>query len=316
MSISDLEYAQIARENSKLAFGDVIAKYHGERLPPESTYVVEDRQIPADDGSAEITVRIVRPTAVESYPVLVWFHGGGWVMGDLDLDDANLRSISVELKLAIVNVNYRHAPEHKFPVPFDDAYAAVKWVVNNAEELRIATDKGLLVGGDSAGANLAAAVALKARDDAFFAANPITGQYLREPAVIHQGGPIPDKYKSDLRSWEEHKDSPGLSKKGVLKYFELYGAPQTDLRFAVLLAPSHAGLPPAFIQVNEIDPIRDDGIVYEKALREAGVPTKLILNPGVPHGFYYAAPAITAAKKVDRDARDGLNWLLSFTKKT
>lgn len=117
----------------------------------------------------------------------------------------------------------------------------------------------------------------------------------------------------------------------------MYGAPLTDLRFAVLLAPSHAGLPPAFIQVNEIDPIRDDGIVYEKALREAGVPTKFVLyvtvsmlhlpvyrsltseylhsNPGVPHGFYYAAPAITAAKKVDRDARDGLSWLLSFTKK-
>ena len=173
------------------------------------------------------------------------------------MDDAHLRSISVELQVAIVNVNYRpvdmngcvgvgltdvhrHAPEYTFPASIEDCYAALKWVcndsvfrwqmslstptpqvVNNASELRVSPKSGFIVGGDSAGGNLSAAVALKARDDPFFSATPLTGQYLREPAVVHPRA-VPDKYKAEMRSFEENKDALFLSAESTLFFF---GAP-------------------------------------------------------------------------------------------
>ncbi|KAI0704743.1 Alpha/Beta hydrolase protein [Earliella scabrosa] len=326
----NVSFGEHAREHANVVQAP-FAKFYGERLPPAAHYEVFDKAIPVDNG--EIASRIVRPTAGgdgATYPVFVWFHGGGWVTGDLDMDDAHLRSISVELQVGIVNVNYRpvnmngcvsvgltdvhrHAPEYTFPASIEDCYAALKWVVDNASELRVSPKSGFIVGGDSAGGNLSAAVALKARDDPFFSATPLTGQYLREPAVVHPRA-VPDKYKAEMRSFAENKDALFLSAESTLFFFDTYGAPPTDLRVSPLLASSHAGLPPAFIQVMELDPIRDDGIVYEKVLREAGVPTRLVRNAGVPHGSHYSFPHISPAVKIDRDARDGLKWLLSLSK--
>ncbi|KAM5545527.1 hypothetical protein V8D89_000565 [Ganoderma adspersum] len=302
------EYARQTR-----AMVAVLAEHYEKKLE-ESRYTVANKTVGVADG--QIPVRIITPSSAESdetHPVLVWFHGGSWQVGDPDMDDAHLRTIAVELNLAIVNVDYRLAPKYPFPIPFEDSYAAVKWVADNASDLKVSLDKGYLVGGDSAGGNLAAAVVLRARDDPFFAGRPLTGQYLREPLVVHPLA-VPDKFRSEWRSFEEIKDSITLPSNAVAEAVDVYGAPPTDLRFAPLLASSHAGLPPAFIQVMGMDTLRDDGTIYEKVLREAGVPTRLIVHPGVQHGFYYMFPTISSAIQVDREEREGLRWLLSLTK--
>ncbi|TFK87906.1 hypothetical protein K466DRAFT_599116 [Polyporus arcularius HHB13444] len=306
--ISLVEYA---RQQASAAIGP-FAQFYKERLPDESLYIVSDTQVSVEGGY--ITLRYVRPRGDVALPILVWFHGGGYMLGDLDMDDAHLRSISLELQLAIVNVDYRLAPEHPFPAAFNDGLAALQWVVNNADELQINLQKGFLVGGDSAGGNLAAAVALRARDDSSFKHAPLTGQYLREPVVIFPGAyALADKYSAEFHSFAESTDTPLLNSERVHSSFQIYGGPPEDLRVSPLLAPSHTGLPPAFIQVQEFDPIRDDGIVYEKVLREAGVRTKLVKYVGTVHGFHYAFPRIGAATELDRDAREGLKWLLSLS---
>ncbi|KAI1793709.1 Alpha/Beta hydrolase protein [Ganoderma leucocontextum] len=292
----------------------VLAQHYEKKLPEESQYTVAHKTVGVADG--QITVRIITPTSGGSgatYPVLVWLHGGGWQVGDVDMDDYHLRTIAVELNIVIINVDYRLAPTNPFPIPFDDSYAAVKWVAEHAADLKVSLDKGYLVGGDSSGGNLAAAVSLQARDDPFFAGKPITGQYLREPIVVHPFA-VPEKFKSEWRSFEENKDAVTLPSAAIIRAMDGYGAPSTDPRFAPLVASSHANLPPAFIQVMGMDALRDDGVVYDKALREAGVPTRLIIHPGVLHGFYYTFPAISPAVQVDREAREGLRWLLGFTK--
>ncbi|KAI0738332.1 Alpha/Beta hydrolase protein [Daedaleopsis nitida] len=301
--------AEHARNQAK-AVVSPLGNFYKERLASDPQGVVVDKRIAIDDAS--IVVRVLRPSVKDTtYPVLVWFHGGGFLLGDLDMDDYHLRTLSIELQLAIVNVEYRLAPEHQFPVQFNDCYAAVKWVADNAAELDVSLVKGFVVGGDSVGANVAAAVALQARDDTFFKGRKLTGQYLREPAVIHPHA-YPERYRSELRSFDESMDVPLLNSQRFLDSLTNLGAPPTDLRISPLLASEHAGLPPAFIQVMHYDPLRDDGILYEKVLREAGVTTRLIRNPGTLHGFYYTFPAIAVAQKVDRDAREGLKWLLSL----
>ncbi len=167
-------------------------------------------------------------------------------------------------------------------------------VAENAAELKVDLKKGFIVGGDSAGGNMAAAIAIKARDDPFFAGRPLTGQYLREPTLAYPGA-YPEKYKAAIRSFDIYTHMPLMNKETLLHYFgasspvtelcvllirmalpEAYGPPPSDLRVSPILASSHAGLPPAFIQVLELDLIRDDGTVYEQVLREAGVPVKLV----------------------------------------
>ncbi|KAI0757822.1 alpha/beta-hydrolase [Daedaleopsis nitida] len=265
----------------------------------------------------EITVRSLVPTgedATTTYPVLVWFHGGGWVIGDLDMDDNHLRTLCVKLQLAIVNVDYRLVPEHTFPTAHEDCYSALKWVATHASELRLSLAKGFLVGCDSAGGNLAAATALRARDDPFFAdKHRLTGQYLREPVLLHPEA-VPEAYRAELRSYAENADAPLLDSKAMYRCFAMYSGPPTDVRISPVLAGTHAGLPPAYLQIMECDPLRDEGILYEKLPREAGCATRLVRSPRCAHGTHYWFPGIAAAKKIVSDGEDGLKWLLSFPK--
>ncbi|TFK87908.1 hypothetical protein K466DRAFT_521798 [Polyporus arcularius HHB13444] len=310
--VSEIEHARQELIEPTSAY----TKFYAQKLPENAegtVYVVDDRRVLVDGG--DILVRVVKPTGAENetFPVLVWYHGGGWVVGDVTMDDYHLRTVAVDLRLVIVNVEYRLAPEHPFPAAFNDSYAALKWVVDNASDLSVDLKKGFLVGGESAGASLAAGVALKARDDAFFSGKSITGQWLQEPIVCHPDA-YPEEYKTDFRAFGENSGTPLLSSELCRLLLDMYGAPPTDLGTYPLLAPSHAGLPPAFIQVQECDPLHDDGVVYEKALRAAGVKTQLIQNRGTLHGFHYNFFDTAAAQKQDRDARDGLQWLLSVGK--
>ncbi|KAJ6506536.1 Alpha/Beta hydrolase protein [Mycena sanguinolenta] len=280
-------------------------------LPADSTYTVQNRTIAVEDG--EIAIRTVSPTPLAGedpkYPVLVFFHGGGWVCGDIELDDVNLKILSVELRLAIVNVDYRLAPEFPFPAGINDCYTAVKWTVENCKAIHGSLSKGFVVGGISAGANFAAAVTHRLVKDPFFEKHNITGNLLQLPAVVHPAA-CPPEYASQLSSWAQNADAPILGKVAMDLFWDCLNGPPTHPDISPLLA-DHTGLPPAYIQICGLDPHRDEGLLYERLLREKGVPTRLDIYPGVPHGFHVYAPTMTAAKKWEADMRAGLKWILA-----
>ncbi|EMD36119.1 hypothetical protein CERSUDRAFT_53128 [Gelatoporia subvermispora B] len=201
----------------------------------------------------------------------------------------------------------RLAPEHPFPTGLNDAYEGLKWVTENALLLSANLSKGFIVGGLSAGGNLTAVVAHRARDDPFFADKPITGQLMMVPGIVHPDA-HPDEYKSELTSVEENKDAPTFDK---VDLYRCYSANPKDPECSPLLYPSHANLPPAYLQICGRDPLRDEGILYERVLREAGVKTRMDVYPGVPHAFHWHFGHIPLALKYDQDTKYGLRWLLN-----
>ncbi|KAJ7465459.1 Alpha/Beta hydrolase protein, partial [Mycena galericulata] len=286
------------------------------QLPKDTEYRIADHKLDVVDGT--IRVRSLIPVAKErshqTFPLMVWFHGGGWMIGNIELDDYQLRTICVELQISILNVEYRLAPENPHPTGLEDCYSALKWVccdpaATSTSLFSADLMKGFLVCGLSAGGNLAAILAHRARDDPFFEDKKLTGQLLQVPPVVHPNA-VPEKYKPRLLSFEQNKDAPLLTAKdGMLSYHLLGGSP-TDPEVSPLLYPSHAGLPPAFIQVCGLDPLRDEGLLYEALLREDGVDTKIIAYPGVPHGFQVLLPSLKMAKKWEQDFKAGIRFLL------
>ncbi|KAJ7463530.1 Alpha/Beta hydrolase protein [Mycena galericulata] len=268
------------------------------RLPKDTEYRIADHQLDVVDGT--FRVRSLIPVAKdgfhETYPLMVWMHGGGWTIGNIELDDYQLRTICVELQISILNVEYRLAPEHPHPTGLDDCYSALKWAANSASLFSADLMKGFLVCGLSAGGNVAAILAHRARDDPFFEDKKLTGQLLQVPPVV-QTDAVPENTRtSTLFTLRLHSD--------------LLGGSPTDPEVSPLLYPSHAGLPPAFIQVCGLDPLRDEGLLYEALLREDGVETKIIAYPGVPHGFQVLLPGLKIAKKWEQDLKAGIRFLL------
>ncbi|KAA1470630.1 hypothetical protein DENSPDRAFT_836465 [Dentipellis sp. KUC8613] len=285
-------------------------------LPPESAYKVEDLKIPVD--GAEMAVRLLTPTPEgapkdSTYPLFYWVHGGGWMFGNLDSDDFLLRRICVELQISVVNIEYRLAPQHPFPVGLNDSYEGLKWAAAHPEALSASLEKGFILGGQSSGANYAAAIALRARDDPFFEGRRLTGQVLQIPHVIHAEA-YPEKYKDELLSVEQNKAAPILDRPTLDDYYRRLAVKPTDLEFSPLLAASHAGLPPTAFQLCGMDPFRDEGFLYAKILGENGVPTKVDVYPGVPHGFHLVFAKSAAAIKYDKELNDGIQWLLDGAK--
>ncbi|KAJ7664676.1 Alpha/Beta hydrolase protein [Mycena polygramma] len=282
-----------------------IMEFFEPKLPPHTAYRVTNNAVGVENG--EIMVRCIQPVAQDeergSFPLLVWIHGGG----SLDIDDYYLRILSVELRLTVVNVGYRLAPEHPFPVGLNDSYAALKWSAVNASELSASLARGFLVGGASGGATFAAVLAHRARDDPFFATHNLTGQILQIPGVLHPHV-HPEKYNAELLSLEQNKDAPILTWEHVEFFFAcLQGEPSEPELSPLLL--SHEGLPQTYIQV--LDPLRDEVLLYERLLCEAGVKTRFDVYPGVPHAFHVSFSELSMTKKWEKDIREGIRWLLS-----
>jgi len=229
-------------------------------------------------SAGSIPIRVYRPAGVPDatrLPVLVFFHGGGWVIGDLDTHDTLCRQLTAEAGISVVAVDYRLAPEHKFPAAADDAWAATKWVVEHTAELGVDPGK-LAVGGDSAGGNLAAVVALQARD----AGGPaITLQALLYP-VTDLG--------AETQSYRDLADGYMLTREGMRWFIAHYlGKPQDadDWRASPIRATSFAGVAPALIVTAGYDPLRDEGDAYAQKLRAAGVNVDHVSFGGMIHGF-------------------------------
>ena len=245
--------------------------------PPELKSVAP-LSIPAPHGS--IPARVYTPKTPRLggglAPCLVFFHGGGWVIGDLDSHDVVCRKLADEGQLIVISVDYRLAPEHKFPAAVDDAIAATKWIADNAGELGIDAER-LSVGGDSAGGYLAAVVAIAARDGNGPA---ISGQVLIYPAI---------DFAMTHPSHAEPETSVLLTHT-VIKWFRdhyLNGAADVhDWRASPARATTLIGLPPAYVLTAGADPLRDEGDEYARRLKQAGVAVTWRHFPGQFHGFF------------------------------
>jgi acetyl esterase len=232
--------------------------------------VVTDRTIPGPGG--ELATRVYRPgdAAKGPRPLVVYFHGGGFVLGDLRLGDWLCSQVAVTVGAVVMSVAYRLAPGHPFPAAVDDCYAATVWAVEHAAELGAEGPVGVM--GESAGANLSAVVCLMARDRG-------------GPAIAHQALLYPP---TDLtRESSSGPDALIIPASETRAYRRLYlgDTDPHDNRVSPLLADDHRGLPPALIQVAEHDPLREDGIRYAAALRRAGVPVRFTEYIGMPHGY-------------------------------
>lgn len=235
-----------------------------------------------------VPVRLYVPDTEQTLPLLVFLHGGGWMLGDLETHDAMLRHMAVHSRCAVLGVGYRLAPEHPFPAGFDDCMTAFAWVRRMAGELGCDATR-IALGGESAGANLTAALTIKLRDEG-----------LPQPLfqlVIH---PATD-FAFELPSLTD-VDLPGLSRDYMLSCRDMYLG-DTDIANPLaspLRAESHAGLAPAIILTASEDPLRDDGEYYARALSEAGVETLVQRLQGLPHGFQFLPITIPAVLEANR----------------
>ncbi|WGD38867.1 alpha/beta hydrolase [Streptomyces cathayae] len=265
-----------------------------ERLP---LHAVED--LTARTASGEVPVRIYTPAEADRHGVLVYFHGGAFFLGSLNTHDHIARSLAKETGLKVVSVGFRLAPEAAFPAGLDDCYAVVRWVAEEGESL--AWDgTTLALAGDSSGGNLVAAVAAKAHDDGF---DRITHQILYYPSLDLDFDV--DRYAS-LR---ENAVGYGLETAGLKPFNAFYidsGADPADPLVSPIKRADLTGLPPALVVTAEYDPMRDEGELYGRRLREAGVEAKVSRYEGAGHGFVQHFSWIPEYHAVFAETRDFL----------
>ncbi|KUH81061.1 MULTISPECIES: alpha/beta hydrolase [unclassified Mycobacterium] len=264
---------------------------------PEPVGAVEDLEIPGGDGP--IAVRIYRPSSGVPLPVVVYAHGGGFVFCDLDSHDGLCRSLANLVPAVVVSVAYRLAPEHRWPAAADDLYAATQWVADNATEIGADASR-IVVGGDSAGGNLAAVTALMARDRGGPA---LAGQLLLYPVIAAD---------FDTESYRLYGKGFYNPRPALQWYWDQYVPSHSD-RTHPYASPLHAdlaGLPPAVVVVAGHDPLRDEGVAYADALRAAGVRTVRCDFDGGIHGFM-TMPMLDIAHEARRRASRELAQLLA-----
>jgi acetyl esterase len=272
--------------------------------PVAAVASTEDRAVPGPNGP--VRMRIYRPVAsgeagaAAALPALVYFHGGGWVLGSLDTHDGVCRALCARTPCVVVSVDYRLSPEHRFPVALEDAWAATVWVWERARELMIAPG-AIAVGGDSAGGNLATVVALRARDRDL----PLRFQLLVYPVCDFAG---------DTPSYAENAEGFGLSR-GTMDWFARnYLRSDDDVaspEASPLRAEDLSGVAPALVQTAEFDPLRDEGEAYAGRLADAGVPVRLTRYDGTIHGFLRLPARIRLAEQALDEASGALRAAFS-----
>lgn len=266
-------------------------------LPAVDGVASQDQFAPGREGDPAVRVRVYRPDHQPAkLPALLWIHGGGYVMGDIEQDDRLMKQLAKRIGLVAVSVDYRLAPEHPFPAPVEDCYAALKWLFAHAGQLGVEPSR-IAIGGASGGGGLAAGLALLVRDRGEV---PVAFQLLIYP-MIDDRNVTPASYAiTDPRMWNRESNRLGwrayLGRDGGGADVSPYAAASraTDLR----------DLPPAYIPVGALDLFVDENIEYAQRLIQAGVPTELHVYPGAFHGFDLFAPHAKVSKqfKADRDS--------------
>ncbi len=257
---------------------------------PEPVARIDTLNLPGPSGN--IPVRVYTPSGNAPFPILMHFHGGGWVVGDIESCDALCRTLCNAAGCIVVSVDYRLAPEHPFPAAVDDAYQATLWIAKNAAAIG-GDPRRIAVGGDSAGGNLAAVVAQIARDQGTPA--------LRFQLLVY---PVTDA-ACDTPSYSENGEGYFLTRQAMQWFWNHY-IQRTSDRFhphaSPLRAKDFSRLPPALVITAEFDPLRDEGELYARRMQEAGVPVQLIRFSGMIHGFFTMAAAIDQGKKAIQQA--------------
>jgi acetyl esterase len=261
---------------------------------PEDVAKIENRTLPSPAGG--IPVRIYTPAGRGSLPVLVYFHGGGWVLGSVEGNDVLCRALSNAAGCIVMSVDYRLAPEHPFPAAVDDAYHATLWAAENAAGIGGDSSR-IAVGGDSAGGNLAAVVAQVARDHG--------KPSLKFQLLIY---PVTDA-ACDTPSYSENADGYLLTRDAMQWFWNHYTPSDADRKnpcASPLRAVNFTGLPPALVITAEFDPLRDEGERYADRLRAAGISVQLTRYDGMIHGFFAMAAMIDQGKQAIQQAAAAL----------
>ncbi len=262
---------------------------------PESVSSVENREIAGPGGN--IPIRIYTPEGMSPFPVLVYFHGGGWVLGNLETHDHICRALTNAAGCITVAVDYRLAPEHKYPAAVEDCYAATLWASTSAATFN-GDSRRIAVGGDSAGGNLAGVVALLARD-------------LGVPPLVYQllVYPVTDHYQSDKPSYRENAEGYLLTADAMRWFWDHYLSDESAAKHphaSPLQAKDLGNLPPALVITAEFDPLRDEGELYAARLRDSGVAVTSTRYNGMIHGFFSMAAVIDQGKQALAQAAAGL----------
>ncbi len=256
--------------------------------PRPAEVKVVDSTIPGPAG--ELPVRIYRPTAAPAdakLPALIYAHGGGWVFGNLDSHDVLCAQLAIEAGIVVFHIDYRLAPEARFPGAFDDVVAGLKWVAANGGSVGIDTSR-LAIGGDSAGGNLAAAASIWARDNG--------GPKLRLQLLAY---PVTDAVARS-ESYRRYEDGYGLNAVTMEWFFDHYTPDKTtrsDWRVSPIRATSLAGLPPALVVTAGYDPLRDEGRAYAFRLHQEGTQADLVEFGGMLHGFLSSPMLLHGARR-------------------
>lgn len=271
-----------------------LLKKQGKSVDPEAVGNVENKMIAGPGG--QIPIRIYSPEGDGPFPLIVYYHGGGWVIADLDTYDASPRALVNAVRAVVISAHYRQAPEHKFPAAHEDAFAAYKWVLEHAKELK-GNPKQIAIVGESAGGNMAAAVSVMARD-----------QKIQMP--VHQVliYPIADD-KLNTASYIENAKAKPLSRPAMQWFFKQYlntPAEGNNHLISLLSEKNLKGLPPTTIITDQIDPLRSEGRAYADLLEKAGIPVRYQNYEGVTHEFFGMAPVVNKAKEAQQFAAAGL----------
>ena len=271
------------------------------RIPKRPVSIAGTRDVTVPGPVMDLPARVYTPPGEGPFPVLVFFHGGGFVAYDLDTHDAVCRELCAAAGVLVVSVGYRLAPENKFPAATDDALAAVRWVGAHARELGGDPER-LGVAGDSAGANLSTVTALRIRDEG--------GPHLSAQLLIY---PAVDMADHESPSMQENSNGYFLTAERMRYFGDAYLRTPQDARHphaSPLHASSLSGLPPALIMTAEFDPLRDQGRAYADALTAAGVPARYLPGPGLIHGFANLTGFVDAAARLMDEAAAWLKTTL------
>jgi acetyl esterase/lipase len=298
-----MEFADIPASRVKVA--ELRAQMAQPPLP--EGIEITDRHAPGRHGGPDVMVRIYRPAGLAApSAALFWIHGGGMILGDVDMDDHWCAAVSAEVGIIVASVDYRLAPEHPYPTPLEDCYTGLQWVHAEAGELGV--DPGrIAIGGASAGGGLAAGLALLARDRSEV---PVVFQLLVYPMLDDRNAATHSPASSDPKVWNRHANRVG---------WESYLAGQAGSDdVPTYAAPARAtqlkGLPPTYLSVGDLDLFLDEDLAYAQALMRAGVPVELHVYPGAFHGSNTFVSRAELSKRWARDEREALARALADRK--
>ncbi|KAH0348751.1 alpha/beta-hydrolase, partial [Aureobasidium melanogenum] len=262
-----------------------------------------------DGYGSEIVVTSPPKTPADGSPLVALIFGGGWAIGTAYQQIPYARSLSALYDATVVTLSYRLAPEHPFPIAQNDVYDSVIWLGQNASTLGADVSAGWILGGVSAGGSMTATTAQKMVNNKV--SPPLTGMWICVPNILH-ASIVPDKYKSALVSREQNSEVPGLSMKDLDFLDTLMEQDITTADWSPLNARNpHKNMPLAYFQVCGMDPLRDDGLIYEAILREHGNSTKIDVYPGVPHVHFSIYPQLKSSRAACLDVLKGFGWLLN-----